>query len=229
MKAPPLANNYKSLRPDERYRLILAASGRGDVVERDRLSRSGQCIVLTMQDHAPFAHAFDELALYMFIELVDDAAQYMEDFERWKLAREDACDEAEETQGEENELEEATQEVLVEDDDEEQILDVYRDLLLASGYTLRAKAEGWKLFCERLNVPPFILWERLPGFERLQCALAVAEKIAFVPEGFLRWLNRVRPKEDPEVTELNLTVEKVAKGNDRVLHERVRWWGGQES
>jgi hypothetical protein len=179
-----------------------------------------------MQDHAPYAHAFGELALYTFIELVDDAAQYMEDFERWRLAREDARDEAEETPGEEDELEETPHEVLVEDDDEEQFLEVCSDLVLASGYTLRTKAEGWKLFCERLSVPPFILFEMLPGFERLQRALALAERIAFVPEGFLRWLNRVRPKGEPEVTEFNLTVEKVAKGNERVLQERVRWLGG---
>jgi hypothetical protein len=29
MKAPPLANNYKSLKPDERYRLILGGQRSG--------------------------------------------------------------------------------------------------------------------------------------------------------------------------------------------------------
>jgi hypothetical protein len=227
MKASPLANNYKSLKPDERYRLILAASGRGDVVERERLSRSAERITLSMQDYAPYAHAFGELALYTFIELVEEAAQYREDFELWKLAREDARDEAGNSD-EEDELEEAPDEVLLEDVDEEQmrLFELYSGLTLASGYMLRATAEGWKLFCERLNVPPFLHLEMLPGFERLQGALALAERVAFVPEGFLRWLNRIRPKGEPELRELRLTAEAVAKAMDGALRERVRWWGG---
>jgi hypothetical protein len=35
------------------------------------------------------------------------------------------------------------------------------DIALAAGFVLRAKADGWKLFCERLTVPPFALWEGL--------------------------------------------------------------------
>jgi hypothetical protein len=59
----------------------------------------------------------------------------------------------------------------------------------AIGYVLRTKADGWKLFCERLNVPPYLLWEGLPGFERLQRALKLAELSAFDGAGMVRWLN----------------------------------------
>ena len=109
------------------------------------------------------------------------------------------------------------------------IFELYSGLMLASGYLLRSTAEGWKLFCARLNVPPFLHWEMLPGFERLQRALTLTERVAFVPEGFLRWLNRIRPKGEPELTELPITAEAVAKANDRALQERIRWWGGRES
>ena len=63
------------------------------------------------------------------------------------------------------------------------------ELAYAAGFMLRTKADGWKLFCERLHVPPFLVWQELPGFERLQEALAQTEKTAFNAEGMLRWLN----------------------------------------
>jgi hypothetical protein len=31
---------------------------------------------------------------------------------------------------------------------------------------LKAKGAGWKLWCERLGMPPFSAWERLPGFKQ---------------------------------------------------------------
>jgi hypothetical protein len=48
------------------------------------------------------------------------------------------------------------------------------------------------MFCERLSVPPFALWDILPGFERLRRALDLLEDNefrpgpAFQPEGMLR-------------------------------------------
>jgi hypothetical protein len=54
------------LAPEERFRLILAAGARGDEAERDRLRHSGERITLRMEDHAPWAHAFDELAMIEF-------------------------------------------------------------------------------------------------------------------------------------------------------------------
>jgi hypothetical protein len=75
-----LARHYDHLTPQERFRLILAAGSRGDAVERDRLVNSGGHIALSMRDHAPYAHAFDELAFLVFIELLEEAARYLETF-----------------------------------------------------------------------------------------------------------------------------------------------------
>ena len=55
--------------------------------------------------------------------------------------------------------------------------------------------EAWKLFCQRLSIPPFAVWEGLPGFERLQRALQLAEKCAFTADEWLAWLNSVWPEE----------------------------------
>src|SRR2546428_21654 len=134
MKAPPLAKNYKCLTPEERFRLILAASGRGDEVEKDRLVNAGGRIALSMPDHSPFAHAFNELSLLTFIELLDDAAFYQRCFD-------------------------------------------------------------------------------------------FAENAAFVPEGFLRWFNRVRSAGELALTTAPLTIEGVADEIAEAFRQRVQWWG----
>ena len=229
MKAPPLAKNYGSLTPEERFRLIMAASGRGDEAERNRLKNAGGKIMLSIQDHAPYAQAFDELAFLIFIELLDEAARYRDAFafdddtgdnlDADESGEEESDDAAEETAA-------RTDEGPAEDDSAKPLWLRTFDLALASGYMLRTRANGWKLFCERLNVPPFLLWEVLPGFDRLQRALAFTEKAAFVPEGFLRWLNDGRPKGAPELTTLALTIEAVADEIAEAFRERVEWWGG---
>jgi hypothetical protein len=82
MNANAVVKNYGSLTPEERFRLILAASGRGDEAERDRLARAGRRITLSMPDHSPYGHAFQELALLTFVELLEDAARYHDANER---------------------------------------------------------------------------------------------------------------------------------------------------
>src|SRR5262249_4810288 len=99
------------------------------------------------------------------------------------------------------------------------------DMALAAGFVLRTKAEGWKLFCERMTGPPFALWEILPGFDRLQRALKLAERVAFAPTGFLRWLNDIRPAGETKRTEVPLTVEGVAAATEEMFQKRVEWWG----
>jgi hypothetical protein len=230
MKAPPLANSYGCLSPEERFRLILAASGRGDEAEGARLAHSGGRITLSMQDHAPYAHAFNDLALLTFIELVDEAARYQAALTFAHDARDNlGADEAEEEESDEAAEETAApadEGPLQEDASQEPACFRTLDLALAAGYVLRTKANGWKLFCERLNVPPFLIWEIHPGFDRLQLVLAMTEKAAFVPQGFLVWLNRIRPKGEQELTAVPLTVERVAAANEEAFRHRVEWWGG---
>jgi hypothetical protein len=217
MKAPPLAKNYKALTPEERFRLILAASGRGDEAEGARLVTAGGRITLSMPDHAPYAQAFNDLALLTFIELLEEAASYQQAF---AITDNLGADQAEETGAP------ADEGLAQADANEEPACFRFLDVALAAGYMLRTKANGWKLFCERLNVPPFLLWEVLPGFKRVQRTLELTEKAAFVPEGFLRWLNRVRPKGEPELTAVPLTAEGVADTNAEAFRQRVQWWGG---
>jgi hypothetical protein len=221
MNANAVAKISVNLTPEERFRLILAASGRGDEAEAERLAHAAGRISVSRQDHAPFAQAFYELAWLTFIELVEDAARYTGAFQWFDdEAKEEADDNADEP-GATDDAEPAkggagkrplSQQTL--------------DLALAAGYALGTKTDGWKLFCERLTVPPFLLVEGFPGFDRLQRALAQAEQAAFTPKGFLRWLNARRSAGEPLMTDSPLTVEGVAAANEDVFRKRVDWWGG---
>jgi hypothetical protein len=228
MNTNTIAKNYDTLTPEERFRLILAASGRGDDAERDRLARTGRAITLTMQNHYPYAHAFDELAHFTFIELLEDVARYHDANESATEALGVAADDEATEDDDENEenQETAAVEPAEEQPSDRPLWQRFLSLTYALGCVLRTKLEGWKLFCERLNVPPFLLWEALPGFDRLQRALSVVEKAAFTPEDFLRWLNAIRPAGQPELLQVRLTVEAVATETLETFNARVKWWGG---
>jgi hypothetical protein len=216
MRTNPFAKNYGLLTAEERFRLILAAGGRGDEAESERLVNAGPRITLSMPDHHPWSHAFDELALLVFIELHEFAAHYLESFSRADQI-DDLLDDAEGNEGEGDEAE-------AEKGKAGRLR--YLDMALAAGFVLKTKAAGWKLFCERMSVPPFLTWEVLPGFERLRRALALADKAAFTPEGFLRWLNGSRAAGEPERTELPCTAEGLADAASELFGRRVEWWGG---
>jgi len=196
MKANPVARNYGSLTPEERFRLILAANGHGDEAERERLVNAGGRITLSMFDHAPLVHAFDEIALLVFVELLAEASSYLESFHRVEDAS--AWDDAVEANDDDAVDEELAESAAEEDEpDSNENAGVARgqkkrekrrtgrqrrlNLTLAAGFVLKVKADGWKLFCERLSVPPFAAWKGLPGFDRLERALALAEQAAFLP------------------------------------------------
>jgi hypothetical protein len=237
MNANGVAKNYGRLTPEERFRLILAATGRGDEAERERLARTGERITLRMPNHYPYAHAFGEVATLVFVELLEEAGKLDDAYHQadTALAILRAAEEDEDEDGDQAEETECAP--------EEEPLDEPADkhngtrpewlrsleLAYAIGYMLQTKANGWKLFCERWNIPPFLLWKELPGFDRLQRALDFAEKAAFRSDGFLSWLNRIRAKkEEPELTKVppNATAEGMADAAEEMFQLRVKWWRG---
>jgi hypothetical protein len=232
-----LARHYDTLTPQERFRLILAAGSRGDKAERDRLVNSGERITLSMPDHAPYAHAFEELAYLVFIELLEEAARYLEAFAHADDSHDILGEDEEEDEGEDEDR--TGDNAVAEESDvcahaqsaqearsERPLWQRFFDIALAAGFVLRTKAAGWQLFCERMTVPAFALWEGLPGLDRLQRALKLAERAAFAAEGFLRWWNDIRPAGEPKRTQVPLTVEGVATATQDLFRQRVAWWGG---
>jgi hypothetical protein len=221
VNAKTLANHYSQLTPEERFRLIVAASDRGDDAERARLTNASKRITFSNMDYSPFTHAFQELAMVVLLELLEEAAMYGDAFERWNDA-----DMMEFINGKKDAP------AMAEGNDRT-IKEQWFELFLAQGFMLRTKAAGWKLFCERMGFLPFGVWQYLPGFERLQRDLNKAEGApdrpggAFTPKGMVRYLEGNRPTDGPEATEANIiNAERFADSLDATFRERVKWWGG---
>ena len=230
MNAYAHARYYDRLTPEERFRLHLAAEARGDRAEQAQLTGTARRLRLSLPDHAPYHEAFDELALVVFVELLEDAARYLEAFQRADDANFiGAAESAGDDTARDND-EGAVPSATGEKSAEQRCLDI----ALAAGYALRAKVDGWKLFCTRLTLPPFVSWERLPGFERLQRALALAaahedyRSAVFTADEMLRWLNGIRPKGEPALTAVALTAEAVARETEELFRQEVIRHGGRK-
>jgi len=151
MKPNLTQKQYAFLTPRERFRLILAAGSRGDEAEQQRLRQSGHRIELKVPDHAPHAQAFADVAQVVFLDLANDAAYYDEYLLRADAAYE-SCPALHPDEDETEELSPGAQ-----------LSERYLDMALSTGTIIRGKVGGWKLFCEKLSVPPFSLWEHNPG------------------------------------------------------------------
>jgi hypothetical protein len=206
-----IESSYAYLKPEERFRLIMAARGRDDEVERERLARSGRRIMLSMQDHAPYTNAFKELALHVYIELLDHVARFEFAIASVRLRRATMPDDRDDPA-----------ETMAEEDPSE----CPAECLQAAGYIVHTYANGWRLFCENRAIPPFVSWENLSGYERIQTRLSQAEKVAYSSEEFVAWLNSVKPEDDPELHTNPYTAEGIAQQLDEAFAFVARWSGG---
>jgi hypothetical protein len=219
MKSIGIAKQYSNLTADERFRLIAASDARGDEHETNRLERAAPRIRPSMPDYAPNMHAFDELALLIFVELLDEAAYYQESLERAEEYRDLFGVDAEGDQ-----IDQASK------SGTRPVWQRFLDIALAAGYQLKTKADGWKAICKRLNVPPFAKPELLLGFKRLSRALAegidASPGAAVTAEDMLAWLNKLRQPGEPLLTEVPLTVEGVADATEKLFRMNVAYWSG---
>lgn len=209
MNLHQLNSHYSNLSAEERFRLILAASGRDDDPERDKLVKAGQVKNLALSDHWPYAQAFSETSMFTFMELVEDASIY-HDMLMLRHTKRDDLSEVKEPDG----ISKAWQKEF--------------DLVLATGCRLQMKIKGWELFCEKLQVPDRLLWRDLPGYRRLEVHLDISKNMAFRPIGLLRWLNRSRPKGTPKLKKLPVSARLFARSNEYTYRERARWWGAKD-
>ncbi len=211
-----ITKNYDLLTPEERLGLVIAAGIRGDDAEQTRLVRAAKTMVIPTTDYVPYAQSFREVSMLAYVDLLEESVRYGDALRNLPPESEkdaEAEDEAEE--------DEAFDGQGLDDDDELTAEDYSFFVALACGYMLKAKADGWKLFCERLCVPCFVLMDDLPGFVRVQRAIKWAEDAAFTEEGFLRWLNRIRPEGDPELTEVPLSAEQMADAAEDAFRRQV--------
>src|SRR5262249_48603602 len=148
--------NYGALTAEERFRLIFAASARGDSAEQERLNRASGRLHLSTQDHAPFANAFDDLNLIVFLDLLELAREYED-----ALERAFDCTDL-------NEPADNSTDPMESDTAGDSLNEQCWQLALYAGFRLKVQADGWVHWCESKGIPPFADWEYLPGFRRLK-------------------------------------------------------------
>lgn len=211
-----IAKLYDKLTPEERFRLILAASDRGDEAERERLSNASKRVHFSMADHSPYARAFYELLILTYIDLLDDAASYLACNQRFHHHLESAIG-----------TQRKSGRIGGEDAVEYPNWHHTGRAAYGLGFQFKEKMDGWKLFCTHLNVSPALLWEKmnLPGLDRIKEALVLAYAGAAYRSAadMAIWVNEIRPADFPEQTETDMiTAERFAADLDMTFRERVR-------
>lgn len=208
MKIPTLYRKYAAFTPEERFRLILAASARGDEADRDRLEHAAMPVTLATGEHVPWSQAFLELALMVYIELLADAAEYQDLLHHWAYLDPDADG----------------------DSPSRSLADRCRDVAYARGYFLRTKLAGWVLFCEARTLPPYLLWEHLPGYDRFRQVADLTQAsdtrppLAFTAEEMTAFLARFCRGDTPPTL---FTPAASACELEETFLTRVRWWCGR--
>jgi hypothetical protein len=213
-----LHKHYDALEPEERFRLLLRAAGRGDDLERERLLRAGERLTFSVADVATFARAFEEVSTTLFTEVLADAGSL---FEALRYC-DDPCDEGDGDLDDESE----------DADDEEDESDIWeRDewrgvsFAMARGFLLKTRVRGWELFCKRMGVPPFLDWTPRPGYDLLQRALMVAERVAFSPNGMVNFFRSLQTEGEEPFDPANLmTAESLAKEAEQFYLARADFW-----
>jgi hypothetical protein len=212
MNANGLVKHYEKLEAEERFALIETAIARNDDTETDRLCSSAPRVVLTFGHHYAHTAAFRELALVVFLELLDLAGDYVHTMHRAWDREADEHEWRVHLRGKKK-----ADTVSCEPPLFAQILEV----AYAFGFRLKTKAAGWMLWCKRRNLPPLKLWSVSPGYRRFQDALEMTESDpsnptfpkgkAFTAEEMLAWLNRVAARiGEPGIMEIPLTAEGAA-------------------
>ena len=224
-----LGKLYGQLTAEERFRLIVAASDRGDDAERERLVNAGKWVQLTMQDHSPYSHAFQELIFLTYTELLEEAAQVLETCALTDTQLRDSIDKAQISKRKKASTPKGKGRTQDNDAVEYPAWNRTARTASAVGFLFNVKVEGWSIFCARHHISPFALWEQmdLPGVDRIKRALGMAHAGAMFPSAaeMTTWMNEVRPASAAECTEADiLTAVRFAANLDATFHQRAKWW-----
>jgi hypothetical protein len=170
MNPATLARHYDALTAWERLPLLIAAEARADEVESDRLTRSAPKQVWQAPDYWSLLEGLEGLAkLYLLYQL--DGATFF-----WQLL---------------GALEQGER---FHDDSNRQREDQLWKMIKLVAHKIVVRADGWKLFCQELQVDGEFLLQQLPGSANLThteqrarlLAFSAGEAMAYLRELFER-------------------------------------------
>lgn len=195
MNTNGLAKLYEHLTPKERLPLIIAASARGDEVERDRLAHSAPREGFRLPDYHGLSEGMELVSLFHLLELLDAAALYWQTggmLAEWEVLTEEG-----------------------EDKPPKRL----RATVGVFAYVFTTKLDGWRRFCSEFKVDPDLLMSELPGYDTVKRTEEAARIAACTPEEATAWM-RQRGDETAEA----LTVETVAASLWAFVNSRAGWW-----
>jgi hypothetical protein len=164
MNTRTLSKNYAYLTPEERVPLLIAAMGRGDDLEVDRLLQTSKKETWTRGSHGGYAHAVLELTSLHREQLLDLAAVFhhamvlIQMEARWRGESRKKLADAES--------------------------DLFRKDARLVAHQFVAMVDGWQLFCQEMNFDGDALMRMGIGLEtiyrthRIACTYAFSEEDA---------------------------------------------------
>ena len=225
MNPKVLTKYYDQLTARERLALLLAASVRGDPVERQRLLDSAPRAAYLLPHHHALTQALSEAATMHFVSLLEVAANFWHWWGLWgwselrsqRLAGLDqgAADDA--------------------DDPEDDVADIVRTMCMVryQAYLFRTHRQGWQQFCQAWPLEPEALLQIKPGWDMVVRTEAQAREHAYSAEDAAMFLlSELRlPEEDAdEEFELPqvLTVAELAQVWHTVIDLQMKTHQGKD-
>jgi hypothetical protein len=209
MNTTNLVRQYDALTPWERLPLIVAAAGRGDEVEENRLAQSAPRVNLTLANCWGLVQGLDLLARHYLLVQLDRAVIY------WRVM--DLLDK-EPLFGQTRKAKQREQRL-------------WRALETLA-CRIVAQADGWKLFCRQLQIDPDLPLKDLPGHEGVSHVEKLARNLACTPEEACIRLREavgsdksLETNASPDTGEFRLdTVDEVARFMREFLEAQINTW-----
>lgn len=216
---------YDQLTARERLSLLLAASGRQDAVERQRLMDSAPRESFSAPHHYGLITALVKAADTHLLSLLDVAASY---WQWWGLLGWHHVSRHSQTVAGQGGVA-ATSALPVEDKEELRLMGMVR----FQGYLFITYVDGWKQFCRDWPLDPAPLLHSKPGWDMVVRTEAQARKDAYLPEEAELFLisEMPLPEEDTD-EELELpqvvTVQGMAQAWRAYIEHYLECHGGKD-
>jgi hypothetical protein len=207
MNATNLVRQYDALTPWERLPLIVAAEGRGDVVECKRLARSAPRVNLGIC--WGLVQGLDLITRQYLLGQLDRGVVY------WRVM----------SMLNQESLSGRTRQVKKR---EERIWRAVETL----AYCIVVQADGWRMFCRQLQIDPEVPLKELTGREAVSQLETLARDLACTAEEAHARVHAARARDKSlavavpsDTKEIRLsTAEDVARAMRQALEEQSRTW-----
>jgi hypothetical protein len=217
MNSNNLNKLYDQLSARERLALLVAASARGDAVDRQRLQSSAPRLRLEAPHHYGLATALIEAADFHLLSLLELAASYWQWWGLWGWHGQSRQSKTVQVPGGAGEAVNAS----ARDTEGFRLYCMVR----YQAFLFLTHVEGWKQFCCELSIDPVMLLECLPGWDMVTRTEVQAREQAFTPEEAAMFLLSETPlAEEPAAEEFELPQVRTVEGLAQDWHTFLDRW-----